>query len=173
MGNVSSNGSLNNDKVARAIMQYRNTPLPHINLSPAQILFHRQLRDHLPVHPTNYKLHKEWLISAQQREEALSKRNHELVSRYNQSAHELPPLTTGARVYIQSNKRRRARWNRTGVVVECLPNRQYYVKVFGSGRTTKRNRRFLKLAPIAQDLSSPLVSPAVTKPASIQANPMT
>ena len=68
MSNTSANGSLDNDKVARALMQYRNTPLPHINLSPAQILYHRQLRDHLPVHPSQYQLHKEWLISAQQRE---------------------------------------------------------------------------------------------------------
>ena len=39
--NKSPDGSLNNDKVARAILQYRNTPLPDIGLSPAQILFHR------------------------------------------------------------------------------------------------------------------------------------
>ena len=42
MDNVSPNGSLNNDKMLRALLQYRNTPLPDVNLSPAQILFHRQ-----------------------------------------------------------------------------------------------------------------------------------
>ena len=168
MSNTSANGWLNINKVPRAIMQYRNTPLPHINLSPAQILFHRQLRDHLPVDPTHYQLHKEWLVSAQQREEALSKRNQDLASRYNQSAHNLPPLTTGTRVYIQSTKRRRARWNRTGVIAECLPNRQYYVKVFGSGRTTLRNRRFLKPAPITQALPSPLISPTLNTPTGVQ-----
>ena len=47
--NVAPNGSLNINAAARAILQYCNTPLPEINLSPAQILFHRQLRDHLPV----------------------------------------------------------------------------------------------------------------------------
>ena len=134
-------------------------------MSPAQILFHRQLRDHLPVHPSHYELHKEWLLSAQQREEALSKRNQDLVARYNQSAHDLPPLTTGTRVYIQCKKQRRARWSKTGVVTECLPNRQYYVKVFGSGRTTLRNRRFLKPAPITHVPTSPFVSPAFNTPA--------
>ena len=157
--NTSPNGSLDNDNAARAIMTYRNTPLPYINLSPAQILFHRQLKDHLPTHSSNYHLHKEWVLSAKKREEALAKRNMEIVARYNQSAHELQPLSTGTRVLIQSNKHRRARWNKTGVVVECLPHRQYQVKVLGSGRITLRNRRFLKPAPISRVVLSPQISP--------------
>ena len=160
MNNTSVDGSLNNDKAARAIMTYRNTPLQHINLSPAQILFHRQLRDHLPIDPSHYKLHEEWLLSAKQREVALAKRNEATTARYNQSAHDLPPLITGTRVLIQSNKCKRARWNKSGVIVECLPNRQYWVKVFGSGRATLRNRRFLKPAPITNEPSVPLFSPA-------------
>ena len=48
--NISSDGSLNNDGASRAILQYRNTPLPEIKLSPAQILSHRNLRDSLPTH---------------------------------------------------------------------------------------------------------------------------
>lgn len=42
---VPAEGSLNNDKAMRAILQYRNAPLPNINLSPAQLLFHPQMRD--------------------------------------------------------------------------------------------------------------------------------
>ena len=38
--NTSKDGSLNNYKAACALMQYCNTPLPHINLSPAQLLLH-------------------------------------------------------------------------------------------------------------------------------------
>ena len=41
--NICKDGYLNNDKAAHAIMQYHNTPLSHINLSPAQLLLHRQL----------------------------------------------------------------------------------------------------------------------------------
>ena len=52
--NTNPDGSLNTDKAARAILQHRNTPLPDINLSPAQLLFHRQLRDHLSTHPKQY-----------------------------------------------------------------------------------------------------------------------
>ena len=60
--NTPPNGSL--EKVAKAIMQYRNTPLPDLNLSPAQIFFHHNIRDYIPTHPSLYELHKEWVISA-------------------------------------------------------------------------------------------------------------
>ena len=55
--NVASDGSLNTDAAARAIIAYRNTPLPDINMSPAQILLHRNLRDGIPVHPQHYRMH--------------------------------------------------------------------------------------------------------------------
>ena len=60
--NANSNGSLQNDKAAKAILQYRNTPLADIGLSPAQILLHRQLRDAIPANPNHYKPHREWAI---------------------------------------------------------------------------------------------------------------
>ena len=46
---TSNNGDLNNDKALAAILQYRNTPLPDIDLSPAQILFHRNLKDSFTI----------------------------------------------------------------------------------------------------------------------------
>ena len=52
-GNTGTNGSLDNNKVAQAILQYHNTPLQDFNLSPAQILFHRELRDTIPNHPSH------------------------------------------------------------------------------------------------------------------------
>ena len=72
--NTSKDGSLNNDKATHAIMQYCNTPLPHINLSPAQLLLHQQLWDHLPSNLKLYHLHKEWIITAAQYEEAFAKK---------------------------------------------------------------------------------------------------
>ena len=81
--NRSPDGGLNTDKAARAILQYRNSPLPDIGLSPAQILLHRQLRDSVPAHPSHYQPHKEWILTAQARERALSKRNHLLVKNHD------------------------------------------------------------------------------------------
>ena len=70
--NASRHGSLDNDSAARAILQYRNTPIPEVGLSPAQMLLHRQLRDGIPVHPGHYRLHKEWILSASEREKAFA-----------------------------------------------------------------------------------------------------
>ena len=149
LDNSSPNGSLDTDKAACTIMQYRNTPLPYINLSPSQILFRRQLRDYLPAHPQHYKLHKEWLISAAQREQVLAERNNSIATRYNLTAHNLLPLLPGTHVSIQDGNMKRYKWwNKTGTVVESLPNRQYHVKLDGSGRVTLRNRRFLKPTPL-------------------------
>ena len=47
--NVSSSGTIDNDKVAKVLLQYINTPLPEIQLSPAQLLLHGILLDYLPM----------------------------------------------------------------------------------------------------------------------------
>ena len=43
--NISPNGDLNNDLFSRAMLQFRNTPDPHCDLSPAEIIFGCPLRD--------------------------------------------------------------------------------------------------------------------------------
>ena len=53
--NLSNNGSLDNDRLMRAMMQYRNTPLSDLRLSPAQIVFNRQIREFMPVLPHKYR----------------------------------------------------------------------------------------------------------------------
>ena len=139
--NRSSDGGLNTDTAARAILQYRNTPLPDIELSPAQILLHRQLRDSNPAHPDHYQPHKEWVLTAEEREKALSKRNHILVKNHDATARKLRPLVLGTNVVVQ---RETKRWEHTGRIVEVLPYRQYRIRMFHSGRVILRNRRFLR-----------------------------
>ena len=73
--NTASNGSPNTDGAAKPIMQYRNTPIPGMLLSPAQILFHRTLCDFTPAHPKHYKLHKNWILSANQQNDCHSTEN--------------------------------------------------------------------------------------------------
>ena len=144
---TSSNGDLNNDKALSAILQYRNTPLPDIDLSPAQILFHRNLKDSIPSHPSHYHLHKDWIISAEKRELQFAERNKAIATRYNEHTRSLNELSTGTYVLIQGKNRK---WNKQGEIVECLDNRQYRIKVKGSGRITLRNRRFIKPCSIIQ-----------------------
>ena len=43
--NVGPNGSLDNDKVVRALLQLRNTPDRDCGLSAAEVLFSRRLKD--------------------------------------------------------------------------------------------------------------------------------
>ena len=140
--NAAPNGSLNTDKVVAAVLQYRNTPIQGIGLSPAQLLLHRHLRDCIPAHPSLYKPHAEWVTAAHQREELLARRNEKLKTEYNRRTHLLPPLSIGDLVVIQDQQSKR--WKKSGVIVETLPYRQYTIRMDGSGRTTLRNRRFLK-----------------------------
>jgi len=65
--------------------------------------------------------------------------------RFNQGTKELEKLEAGDSVIIQNqNGRHPTRWEKTGRVVEVLKFDQYIVKVNGSGRLTRRNRRFLR-----------------------------
>ena len=171
--NTSRDGSLDNDKAARAILQYRNTPMKDIGLSPAQMLLHRQLRDHIPVNPKLYKPNRSWIISAMDREHAIERRNANDTTRYNSTAHDLPPLVPRTPVTIQTKRK----WDRSGVVVEVLPNRQYRIKVDGSGRVVLRNRRFLKPAISRKRVMIPSASvgaqPALVSPeSSVVAEPL-
>merc|ERR1711954_499944 len=72
--NMGIKGSLNTDKFMRAVMQYRNTPIPDLRLSPAQIVFGRQIRDFIPVLPYKYRPSQEWTLLREDRERALATR---------------------------------------------------------------------------------------------------
>ena len=164
--NVSADGSLNNDGAARAILQYRNTPLPDLQLSPAQILFHRQLRDSLPAHPSHYRLHQEWIVDAERREQSYAKRNALLVQKYNARARTLKPLEEGTDVLIQSQGFKKA-WDRQGRIVASLPNRQYRVKMSPSGRISLQNRRFLQPLPPDTEAKSTNIPAIIPSPGSM------
>ena len=159
-GNTDASGSLDTDKAAQAVLQYRNTPIQGIGLSPAQLLLHRHLRDFVPAQPCLYRPHPEWLKASLRRETLLAKRNAKLIEDYDRTAHTLPPLNVGTYVALQDPHNRR--WNRTGRIVEALADRQYRVRVDGSGRITLRNRRFLKL--IQSKVSGTFIPSAMPPP---------
>ena len=164
-GNTGAQGSLDNDRAARAILPYRNTPIQNIGLSPAQLLLHRRLRDFIPPQPTLYNPHADWTAAAKNREAILSRRNARLIEQYNKTTHNLCPLQKGQIVTLQRPTTRR--WDTTGQVVETLPNHQYRVRVDGSGRITLRNRRFLR------KLETPTTPPPIpsTEPETSTPNP--
>ena len=156
-GNLTQTGELDNDKFARAILNYRNTPLRDINRSPAQIVTGRQLRDHMPSNPASFRPSKEWLITKEQRELALAKRYARQEEVWSEHTKTLAELPVGAVVSVQNQTGNKPkRWDRTGTVVETLPHQQYKVRMDGSGDISLRNRRFLRrITPIQTVIASP------------------
>ena len=165
--NVGPQGSLDTDRFARALMQYRNTPLQGINLSPAQILLGRNIRDFFPFTNAKSRMREEWLISADERDKALSRRHATHVERLSLHVHELPALAIGESVLIQNQTGNHpGRWDRTGVVVDIGPGpRQYLVRTDGSGRVTLRNRKFLRTCKTVAEppFHTPLTPQPTTK----------
>ena len=94
------------------------------------------------------------------KERDLRKRFACWVERYNQRTKELRPLHVGDRCFIQNQEGvRRKKWDRSGLVVDVLEHDKYLIKIDGSGRLTKRNRRFLRFyKPSALILDSVPVS---------------
>ena len=150
MDHVSSQGTMDHDAVARALLSHRNTPVQDVGLSPAMMLYGQPIKDHLPA-LRGQPVRKQWKEIRELRKIAMAKRHVSDSERYDRTAHDLLPLEEGASVRIQNQTGPRPhRWEKTGIVVEAKLNKQYVVKVDGSNRVTLRNRRFLrKIDPVA------------------------
>ena len=150
MSNTGATGSLDHDRFVRAMLQLRNTPDPDCNLSPAQIIFGRPLRDTLSFVNrlekfSNPNVLPLWRQAWAAKEEALRTRITRTTESLQAHSRPLRPLTFGERVFLQNQRGSNpTKWDRSGVVLECLGHDQYRVKVDGSGRLTLRNRRFLR-----------------------------
>ena len=144
---------LNEGQLARALLQYRNTPSRRDNLSPAQKLFGHPIQDTLPAHRRSFA--PEWQRSVEETDTAAASHLERSESDYNTHARELPELRTGSSVVVQNPSTKL--WDIYGVIVDVGPYRRYYVKTM-SGRVLVRNRRFLRrrvpLAPVATKPSS-------------------
>ena len=160
---VTENEPINQRKIAQAVLQHRNTPLSDLKLSPAQLLFHRQLRDKLPSHPRHYRLHKKWILTAKQRELLLRQKNEAAMRKYNHVSTTLRPFKTRTPVLLLTSGKN-PRWTVSGSVVKCLPYRKYMIKLDGSGRVVIRNRRFIRTPSLVlpdSDMEQPLTAETV------------
>ena len=150
MDNIKPNGSLDNDAFLRALLQIRNTPDPDCNISPAEVVFGRPIRDafsfvNRQAKFTNPSVRPSWREAWEKREEAMRVRFSRTSELLNAHAHRLPPLVIGDRVFVQNQHGQHPKkWDKSGIVMELGDHDQYVVKVDGSGRLTLRNRRFLR-----------------------------
>ena len=151
--NMTEDGTLNTDKMVRALLQQRNTPDRDCKLRPAEVLFGRGLRDAMPQLAKSAtifksdKIHNQWHQAWSAKEEAIRARLVRSCEQLETGSRELPSLREGDQVFIQNQDKSHGRpnkWDRQGTIIALKDNDQHLVKVHGSGRLTLRNRRFLR-----------------------------
>jgi len=142
VGNLGPKGSIDNDKVARALLQYRNTPLRDGGASPAQLALGRHIRDTIPLPQQRYRIEKKKKKMLNDREASMASRAVTSKQNFDIGAKSLNKLSVGDIVLCQNPKTRK--WDRIGHIVEFKGNRQYLIKLNGSGRLSLINRKHLK-----------------------------
>ena len=150
MSNTGPTGRLDHDRFLRAILQLCNTQDPDCNLSPAQIILSRPLRDSLSFVNRLEKfsiphIRPLWRQAWEAKEEALRKCITRTTKSLKTHSRPLRPLSLGDKVFLQNQQGPNpTKWDRSGVVVESASHDQYRLKVDGSGPITLRNLRFLR-----------------------------
>ena len=124
-------------KLARGLLQYRNTPSRRDGTSPAQKLFGKPIQDTLPAHHFVFNQPSQ-KCSKDTFDDTSTSSNQQY---YNRRAHPLPEIHIGTNVAIQNPLTKQ--WDIYGVVTHIGPYRQYHVKLI-NGRVLVRNRRFIR-----------------------------
>ena len=60
MGNTDTAGHINYDQSAHSFMMHQNTPLQDVGISPAEMLFGKPIKDHLPSPPDQLAARPQW-----------------------------------------------------------------------------------------------------------------
>jgi hypothetical protein len=143
--NMGHGGSIYTDKVMRAVLQYRNTPMQDSRRSPAQMVFGRQMRDFIPSLTYKYEPAKDWAVSQEHRERTLANKREMDHQRWSYRTKDLDELEVGTAVAIQNQRGQNpTKWEKTGIIIENKPNSKVMIRVNGSRLVTLRNRRFVR-----------------------------
>ena len=125
----------NSPDIETGLMEYRNTPLPQLGLSPSQLLMNRILKSRIPV---NEKLLMPKLIDPNVIIEKLESHRSVQKTKFDENAKKLNPFVEGESVVIREGKT----WT-PGIIKNKYNNRSYIV-TNEKGDNLRRNRIFLK-----------------------------
>ena len=99
----------------------------------------------MPCNPQDLHLRQDWVLTRNARERVLARRHQLKGDQWADKTRELGVLLPGQVVQIQNQTGPHAKkWDISGSVVENLGYDSYLVKLDGSGRVSRRNRRFLR-----------------------------
>ena len=130
---MNPDGTINNDKFLRAMLQYRNTPQPDTRLSPAQVVYGRYLRDFIPVVNDKYEPKQEWALIQECREKALSRRLDRDGARLERYTKRQKIIPIGDAVAVQNQTGRFPnKWDKTGLVMDDMDHDKVLVRLDGS-----------------------------------------
>ena len=143
--NVGHNGTLDTDKVMRALLQFRNTPMQDCRRSPAQMVFGRAMRDFIPSLQYKYEPAKDWSVTQEYRERTLALKREADAEKWTKRTKDYAVIEVGTPVILQNQTGNNPnKWDKTGVVLENKPHSQVVIRVDGSRRVTTRNRKFVR-----------------------------
>ena len=131
--------SLNQDKLHRSLMQYRNTPCPRDGRSPAQKLYGHPVQDDLPAHRRSFA--PEWQKTAAEGDARYAETLERAETAYNQHVRPLREIKKGTNVAVQIPVTKM--FDIYGIVTDLAPHRRYFIRT-QSGRILVRNRRYLR-----------------------------
>ena len=131
--------SIDQNKLQRSLMQYRNTPCPRDGRSPAQKLYGHPVQDTLPAHRRSFA--PEWQKTPAEGEMRYKEVLEKAETAYNQHAQSLPDIKKGTNVAVKNPVTKM--WDIYGIVTDVSPRRRYFIRT-QSGSILVRNRRFLR-----------------------------
>ena len=133
--NILKKAKKSNSDPYLAILEYRNTPIEGINLSPSQLLMGRRTRTQLPV---NDSLLKPQYHDGANLQNALNERQHIQKYYYDRGAKSLPQLNPGDQIRVRNENK----WE-PGTVEQRADTPRSYVIQTEKGQKLRRNRRHL------------------------------
>ena len=142
---ITRGDGLEGERARIAVMEYRNTPLRDLNRSPAQLLFGRHMRDLLQLQEGRWSINKAYMMDREEREIKYTAKILSEGIKWSEHTKDLPLLDRGQDVLIQTQVgTSKGKWNKSGRILERNDKSSYTVRMDGSGRITRRNRRHLR-----------------------------